>query len=91
MRGTNSAERQEATRRIVLRLSAQGSFGAIATHDLALAEDPSLASIATLAHFQETIEDGADGAQMRFDYRMREGVATSTNALRLVRLMGLDS
>jgi DNA mismatch repair ATPase MutS len=40
-------------------------------------------------HFRETLH-GADAEQpMTFDYRLRPGVATTTNALKLLALVGL--
>jgi DNA mismatch repair ATPase MutS len=93
LQGTNSAERQVAARRIVERLLEEGAIGAVSTHDLALADTPTLAAAAQPVHFRETLEEGAgaDGAPtMRFDYELRPGPATSANALALVRMMGLD-
>ena len=41
-------------------------------------------------HFRETLRTGPAGPIMTFDYRLAPGLATSTNALRLVALLGLD-
>jgi DNA mismatch repair ATPase MutS len=91
LHGTNSAERRVATRAVLSHLLAARAIGAVSTHDLALAEDEPLASAARLVHFTETVHDAADGgARMTFDYRLRPGLATSTNALVLLRLMGLQ-
>ena len=41
-------------------------------------------------HFRETIRPDAEGnEQMTFDYMMREGVSPTTNALRLLEMVGL--
>jgi hypothetical protein len=56
------------------------------THDLALAGEEPLRSTAELVHFTEHVRD--DGA-MTFDYRLRRGLATSTNALRLMQAIGI--
>jgi hypothetical protein len=40
-------------------------------------------------HFSETVHTAADARAMSFDYRLRPGVATSTNALKLMALVGL--
>ena len=67
-----------------------GAIGAISTHDLELAEDPDLEPRAHVVHFRETIEVDEKGVEtMRFDYKMREGVTPTTNALRLLELVGL--
>ena len=90
LQGTNSAERLVAVERVVARLVATGAVGAVTTHDLALAEAPAIAAVAALVHFRETVTDGPDGSRMSFDYRLRPGLATSRNALRLMRMMGLE-
>ncbi len=41
-------------------------------------------------HFRETIRPDAEGnEQMTFDYKMRDGVSPTTNALRLLEMVGL--
>jgi len=90
LQGTNTAERQIAVRRIHAHLLAAGALGAVSTHDLTLANVPELAPRARLVHFTETIEDGPSGPRMSFDYTLRPGLATSTNALRLMQIVGLD-
>ena len=90
LQGTNTAERSIAARRIIAYLVEQGAIGAVSTHDLALADDPRLAPVAVSVHFTDTVGEGPDAPPMSFDYRLRRGVATTTNALRLMRLIGLD-
>ena len=66
------------------------AIGAISTHDLELAGEPALKSIARTVHFRETIGTDEDGnEQMTFDYHVREGVSPTTNALRLLAMVGL--
>jgi DNA mismatch repair ATPase MutS len=91
LQGTNSAERHVAVCRIVGELISMDTLGAVTTHDLALADAEELKQACRPVHFTETIEVGGDGAAagMSFDYRLRPGVATSTNALRLLELMGI--
>jgi hypothetical protein len=89
LHGTNTAERQAAARRIILHLLGLGATGAVSTHDLALADAPELAGRAATVHFSEQFVRGDDGLAMRFDYRLRPGVATSTNALKLMEMLGL--
>jgi DNA mismatch repair ATPase MutS len=90
LQGTNTAERSVAARRVIAYLVDQGAIGAVSTHDLALADDPRLAQAAEAVHFTDTVGEGPDAPPMSFDYRLRPGVATTTNALRLMRLIGLD-
>ena len=91
LQGTNSAERQVAARRIIADLVAQGAVGAVSTHDLALADDPDLAPHTVAVHFTDLVGDGVDAPLMHFDYRLRPGVATTTNALRLMELVGFGA
>jgi hypothetical protein len=93
LRGTNSAERQIAVRRVLRYLLAHGALGAISTHDLELAAGAGLTQAARPVHFRETLiaeVPGPEGPRMTFDYRLRPGPATTTNALELLRQVGLD-
>ena len=90
LQGTNTAERQIAARRIIAELVSQGAIGAVSTHDLALADAPELSELARAVHFTDIVGDGVTGPLMSFDYRLRSGVATTTNALRLMQLVGFD-
>ena len=91
LQGTNTAERQIAARRIILRLLRSGAIGAVSTHDLGLAAAPELAEAAVAVHFREDFARGPEGVTMTFDYRLRPGIATSTNALKLMELIGLPA
>jgi energy-coupling factor transporter ATP-binding protein EcfA2 len=90
LRGTNSAERQVAVRRVLRHLLARGALGAVSTHDLDLAAGAGIADAARPVHFRETLTPGPDAPRMTFDYRLRPGLATTTNALELLRQVGLD-
>jgi MutS domain V len=90
LRGTNSAERRIAVRHVLRHLLSRGALGAISTHDLELATgEPEIAAAARPVHFRETLSGGREGPRMTFDYRLRPGVATTTNALELLRQVGL--
>lgn len=89
LHGTNTAERQIAVRRVIGHLVAHAALGAVSTHDLALADVAELNRVAHPVHFRESFSDG-DQRQMTFDYRLHAGVATTTNALQLLRIVGLD-
>jgi MutS domain V len=91
LQGTNTAERQVAARRIIRLLLTRPAIGAVSTHDLTLADAPDLAAPSRAVHLTETVSDGAAGPQMTFDYKLRPGIARSTNALRLMQLVGLPS
>lgn len=87
LQGTNSAERGIAVQGVARHLLAAQAIGVMTTHDLNLAGEEPLKSYASLVHFTEIVDDD-DG--MRFDYRLREGLATSRNALRLMKMIGID-
>jgi DNA mismatch repair ATPase MutS len=92
LQGTNTAERQIAAQRVIRFMLARGAIGAVSTHDLTLADAPEFTAVAHRVHFSETLQRdaGRGGPVMTFDYRLEEGLATSTNALRLLELLGLD-
>jgi DNA mismatch repair ATPase MutS len=90
LQGTNTAERQIAVRRVLSHLLAQGTIGAVSTHDLQLAAAPSLSSAGRAVHFRETIHVESGRHEMTFDYRLRPGLATTSNALKLLEIVGLD-
>ncbi len=88
LHGTNSRERIIGARSVVLGLLERGALGALSTHDLGIA-DLALAVPGAVknVHFEEQV---ADDGTMTFDYRLREGTVQSSNALRLMRAIGLD-
>jgi hypothetical protein len=87
LHGTNSHDRQIGGERVVRGLIERGAIGLITTHDLALARiADDLGARAANVHFEDHLEDG----QMRFDYRLRPGVVQHSNALELMRSVGLD-
>jgi hypothetical protein len=87
LHGTNSYDRRIGAQGIVRALVDLGAIGLVTTHDLALTELPStLGAAAVNMHFEDRLEDG----RMTFDYRMRPGVVEHSNALALMRAIGLD-
>jgi MutS-like protein len=88
LHGTNTTERRIAARSIIRQLVRTGSIGAVSTHDLELI-DTGLADASILVHLVDQVVDGPNGPEMMFDYRLRPGLAPSSNALRLLNLVGL--
>jgi hypothetical protein len=85
--GTNSHDRRIGAEAIVRGLVERGAVGLVSTHDLALAQiAESLAPKAANVHFEDHIEEG----RVVFDYRMRAGVVTKSNALELMRSVGIE-
>jgi hypothetical protein len=86
LEGTNSHERRLGAECLVRALIDEGAIGMVTTHDLALTDmAASIGSVVRNAHFQDYIENG----EMRFDFKLRNGVVTKSNALELMRLVGL--
>jgi hypothetical protein len=87
LHGTNSYDRRIGAEAIVRALVEAGAIGFVTTHDLALTELPvRLGALAVNMHFEDRIENG----RMVFDYRIRPGVVEHSNALALMRAVGLD-
>jgi len=89
LRGTNSEERAVASRFIVARLLRTSAIGAITTHDLGVFDVPEIAKHARHAHFAEQFTGDTGGKRLVFDYQLRPGPTTSSNALELLSLIGL--
>ena len=87
LHGTNSHDRRIGAEAIVRGLVERGAIGLVTTHDLALAHvADALGARGANVHFEDSLEDG----RMRFDYRMRPGVVQKSNAIALMRSVGLD-
>jgi hypothetical protein len=86
LEGTNSNDRRIGSDGLLRALLERGALGIVTTHDLALTEiAQALPSAIRNAHFQDYVEEG----KMRFDHKLREGVVAKSNALELMRLIGL--
>jgi hypothetical protein len=85
--GTNSKDRRIAAEGVTRTMLSRRAIGMVTTHDLALTE---IAAIfpgeVRNVHLQDHVEDG----KMQFDYKLRDGVITHSNALELMRMIGLD-
>jgi hypothetical protein len=87
LHGTNSHDRKIGAEAVVRTLVAKGAIGVLTTHDLALAQiSDVLAPHAANKHFEDHLENG----RISFDYTLREGVVKKSNALELMRSVGLE-
>ena len=87
LQGTNSHDRRIGAEAIVRGLLRRDAIGLLTTHDLALTEiAEALGKKATNQHFEDRLENGT----LVFDYRLRPGVVQRSNALELMRSVGLD-
>jgi DNA mismatch repair ATPase MutS len=90
LQGTNTAERQIASRRVMRALAKSHAIGAVSSHDLELFESEDVRDLAIPVHFAEQFWQQANPPEMTFDYRLRDGIATSTNALALMEMLGFE-
>ena len=86
LEGTNSKDRRIGAEGLLQALIARKAIGIVSTHDLALTEITGpLGAAVQNQHFQDSVVNG----EMSFDYKLREGVVAKSNALELMRLIGL--
>lgn len=87
LHGTNSHDRRIGAEAVIRALLNKGAVGFVTTHDLALAEIAGEQEGGVVnVHLQDELRDG----KMTFDYRLRPGVVTQSNALALMRAVGLE-
>ena len=87
LHGTNSHDRSIGGVAVIKDLVRRGAIGLLTTHDLALAHIAEvLAPRAENVHFEDFMENG----RLAFDYRLRPGVVRKSNALELMRSIGLQ-
>ena len=87
LHGTNSHDRRIGAEAILRSLVAHDAIGIVTTHDLALAmlaDDPGFGAVNV--HLEDQIVDG----KMVFDYHVRPGIVEKSNAIELMRAVGLD-
>jgi DNA mismatch repair ATPase MutS len=86
LHGTNSRERNIGAKAVITHLVDEGAIGGVSSHDLGLADlERETGGRVVNVHFQELVGDG----KMVFDYKLKPGVVTSSNALRLMKLVGI--
>ena len=84
--GTNSHDRLTGTQFVLQQLVERRAVGVVSTHDLSLAQIPeSMHGHAFNAHFEDRVEAEA----LVFDYKLKPGVVKTSNALKLMRGIGL--
>jgi DNA mismatch repair ATPase MutS len=87
LHGTNSHDRGIGATAVVHGFLERGAIGLVTTHDLALAHIADAPDRrAVNVHFEDHLED----SKMIFDYRMRPGVVEKSNAVALMRAVGLE-
>ena len=85
--GTNSHDRRIGAEAVLRGLVQRGAIGLATTHDLSLtAISEALSPLVKNVHFADVLADG----NLVFDYRLHEGVVRRSNALELMRSVGLE-
>ena len=88
LEGTNSKDRRIGAEGLIQALLKRNAIGIVTTHDLALTEiSGALGNALRNMHFEDQVADG----KMKFDYKLRPGVVEKSNALELMRLIGLET
>jgi hypothetical protein len=84
--GTNSADRRVAAEAVIRLLVERQAIGLVTSHDLALTEIAEKSgSKGANVHFTDSpTEDGVN-----FDYRLRPGKVDHSNALKIIRMIGI--
>ena len=86
LHGTNSHDRRIGATAVLRQFLDSGAVGLVTTHDLALAEAEEGMEQVTNMHFVDSVVDG----KLVFDYKLRPGVVQRSNAIALMRAVGLD-
>lgn len=84
LRGTNTVERIAASSEILKYLSSKNCLCVAATHDIELTG--LLKKWYENYHFQEEVTDD----EVKFNYKLYKGPATTRNAIKLLNMMGYD-
>jgi hypothetical protein len=88
LEGTNSKDRRIGAEGLIQALLKRRAIGIVTTHDLALTEiAAAVGNVLRNMHFEDQVADGL----MKFDYQLRPGVVEKSNALELMRLIGLET
>ena len=87
LQGTNSRERVAGAEALLRKLVDRGAVGLVTTHDLELTRIvDTLKGRAANVHFVDRLIDG----EIDCDYKMKPGIVQTSNAIVLMRKMGLD-
>ena len=85
LKGTNSHDKAEGSKKFLARLVQAKSTGLIATHDLSLCDTANEYTTVHNYHLDATIEND----ELHFDYKLKAGVSKTMNASFLLKKMDL--
>jgi DNA mismatch repair ATPase MutS len=80
--GTNSEDRIEGAKQVLLNLSKRQNLGLVTTHDLEVCKTEGFENY----HFNESYLDD----EITFDFKIKSGISTTRNARYLMKRIGID-
>jgi DNA mismatch repair ATPase MutS len=86
LKGTNSADKSTGSKLFLQRIAESGGTGLIATHDTSLGK---LESDYPGVIINKCFEIEIDGENIKFDYKIRDGITQKMNAVLLMKQMGI--
>ena len=86
LKGTNSADRHKGAEALIKQLHKKNASGLVSTHDLELGNWGATQDYIANYHFRSDMENG----ELKFDYKLHNGICESFNASELMRMMGID-
>ncbi len=89
LRGSNDLERKLVFTQLLEKLHAYGGYGLISTNDISIAKSDNVNNMVRQYHFQESIDKEHDSIAFKFDYQLRPGVVSRTNAMQILQSMSV--
>jgi len=92
LKGTNASEKHSAVLAVMEDLLHHHALGAMTSHDINIAELLAESSTIQPLYFQEKVDLKGDDIDdyIHFDYIVKSGIVRNTNALKLMKIIGLD-
>lgn len=86
-KGTNSLDRHTGAKILINKMSKENAIGLVSTHDLELGDLEKSNRVVKNYNFREYYSEG----KIHFDYKLREGISKTRNAMYLMKLAGIDA
>ena len=85
-KGTNSKDRIFGAKAVIRNLNRLSTIGLVSTHDLELSQLENENPLINNYHFTDKIS----GQEISFDYHLKPGISQTTNAIDLMRIIGIE-
>lgn len=86
LKGTNSKDRHDGAKALMLQLHKANASGFISTHDVELGDEFASQGFVENVSFASEVQEG----RLVFDYKIKQGVCHSFNASQLMRQIGIE-